>query len=878
MPDATPPDQPENVYRRGYFPALRARWAGVVRAARLPFERPGAVPGAAAGWLQRELGQDARFFAGIVRGTGRGIGAGVRHPRHRRWILGLFALAGFLVTFGWQRCGITGCPDVRRLASLQPGGAAIVYDAEGDVIADLAPTRWAVVDIDDLPEYAGEAFIAVEDQNFRAHGGVHWPRFIAQTLRNLVPGGRGAGASTITMQVARNVFPDRLPAHERTVRRKLLEIRVAREIEAHYSKDEILQLYLNNIYFGEGVYGIQSAARIYFGKNAADLLLSEAALLAGLPKAPTTYNPRRNLERSVARRNLVLSLMAAQGRVPADEAEAAKAARVRLARWRPERRDRTTAPYFVEQVRRRLEAELGDALYQGGVRIHTTLQPRVQRTAEEQLERQIRRVENGAFGRFTGPRRAAFRDSTETPYLQGGALFMDAETGDVLALVGGRDWEDSRFDRVMSGLRQPGSAFKPFVYAAAVAEGVAPTDTVRDDTLRRELPGGEVWIPRNFDGRYRGSVTVRTSLRQSVNTVAVRLAERAGLDDVQAMARRAGITSDIPPLPSVAIGATALRPVELARAYTPFATLGYRVEPRFVTRVEDATGRVIWRNRVRRRRVMRPAVAFLVTNMMRGVVDRGTGTAARQGLGGGVPAAGKTGTTNNAADVWFVGVTPETVGLVWMGFDSPRPITEDASGGRIAAPVWGRIMRAAVRGRPVEAWEPPPGVVRRSVRASDDRVVAPGCRARGDTYTEYFLRRHVPPAVCPRGERADTRGWWERTIDDVDTRFREWAREALGEVRRVLGREDRVDPEQGTRPAREAPAEVIVAPEEDAAPEPDVAPVEEVEVEIDTVPAGEIEPSLPVDTVEAAPPPPDEEDAADAPSPAAPPSDTLPGD
>jgi penicillin-binding protein 1A len=808
MPEPTP-HEPENLYRAGYFPALRARVAGAWRYARQLVLDPGvAIPKA---WraLGESLRRDARFFAAIIRFFTRGIASGVRNPRTRKLVLGVFALMGFALTFSWQRCGIQGCPDVRRLRGLQPGGNALVYDARGGVIADLSPTRWAVVDLEKLPEYAPQAFVAVEDQHFYEHNGVHWPRFIAQTVRNLIPGQRGAGASTITMQVARNVFPDRLPASERTVRRKLLEIRVAQEIERRYSKDEILQLYLNNIYFGEGVYGIASAARVYFGKNPSDLRLSEAAMLAGLPKAPTNYNPRRNLQRSIQRRNLVLSLMAAQGKVPAEDAAQAKDAPVRLARWTPEERRRSRAPYFTEQVRRTLEAELGDALYQGGLKIHTTLDPRVQSSAEEQMEAQLRAIENGAFGRFTGPRRSAYRDSTETPYLQGGAVFMDAQTGDVLALVGGRSWQESRFDRINQGLRQPGSAFKPFVYATAIAEGVTPVDTMRDDTLRRELPGGEVWIPRNFDGRYRGRVTVRTSLRQSINTVAIQLAERAGLEDVEATAQRAGIRADMPPLPSVAIGATAVRPMELVTAYTPFATLGYRVQPRYVTRVEDRDGKVIWRQRVRRRRVMDRGVAFLVTSLMRGVVDRGTGTAARAALGSSVPAAGKTGTTNGATDAWFVGFTPQRVGAVWIGFDRPRTIVADGSGGRLAAPVWGRIMRTAMRGVDAETWKAPGGVVQRQVTAGSDRVIAPGCRARGETYSEYFLRRHVPPALCPRGTRRDDRGWWERTRDEAGTRIREWGREAWDDarsrVRRALGREDPVDPDEGTERRREAP-------------------------------------------------------------------------
>jgi penicillin-binding protein 1A len=855
------PHEPQNIYRGGYFPALRDRLREAGRYARQLVLDPGVAIPRAGKQLRASLGRDAALFGGIFRFFTRGIANGVRNPRHRRWIIPLFALAGFAVTMSWQRCGIRGCPDVGRLASLQPGGNALVYDARGAVIADLSPTRWQVVDLDRLPDYVGEAFVAVEDQNFYTHNGVHWPRFIAQTGRNLIPGQRGAGASTITMQAARNVFPDRLPASERTIQRKLLEIRVAQEIERRYGKKDILQLYLNNIYFGEGVYGIQSAARVYFGKNAADLRLSEAALLAGLPKAPTNYNPRRNMQRSVQRRNLVLSLMAAQGRITAEAAASSKDAPVRLARWRPEQRRRSSAPYFTEAVRRQLEAQLGDALYQGGMRIHTTLDPRLQAAAEQQLEAQIRAVENGAFGRFTGPKRSQYRDSTETPYLQGGAVFMDSRTGDVLALVGGRSWDDSRFDRITQGLRQPGSAFKPFVYAAAVAQGVSPVDTVRDDTLRRVLPGGEVWVPRNFDGRYRGRVTVRYSLRQSINTIAVKLAEQAGLDEVEAVAHRAGIRADIPPLPSVAIGATAMRPMELVTAYTPFATLGYRVEPRFVTRVEDRDGNVVWRARVRRRRVMDRGVAFLITNMMRGVMDRGTGSAARAALGDGIPAAGKTGTTNGATDAWFVGFTPQRLGAVWIGFDRPRTITAEGSGGRVAAPVWGRIMRVAMRGQEPESWKAPGGVVRRQVTASNDRVVAPGCRARGETYTEYFLRRHVPDAICPRGTRRDERSWWERTRDDVGTRLGEWAREQWddlrGRARKAVGREDRVDPDEGTRPARkereerrepvtEARTDTVTTTVETVETEPvDVVPAEPR----DTIRIRDPRPSAPRDTI-----------------------------
>jgi membrane peptidoglycan carboxypeptidase len=399
-------------------------------------------------------------------------------------------------------------------------------------------------------------------------------------------------------------------------------------------------------------------------------------------------------------------------------------------------------------------------------------------------------------------------------------------------------------------------------------------------------------VPRNFDGRYRGSVTVRYSLRQSINTVAIKLAERSGLEDVEATAHRAGIRADFPPLPSIAIGATAVRPMELATAYTPFATLGYRVQPRYVTRVEDRDGKVIWRQRVRRRRVLDRGVAFLVTTLMRGVVDRGTGSAARSALGAGIPAAGKTGTTNGATDAWFVGFTPQRVGAVWIGFDRPRPIVENGSGGRLAAPVWGRIMRAAMRGQEAETWKAPGGVVQRQVTVSGDRVVAPGCRARGDTYTEYFLRRHVPAAICPRGTRRDDRGWWQRTRDEAGTRLREWGRETWddvrGRVRRAVGRDDAVDPDAGTestRQERRRPAEAATEAEVDTAvvePEPvDVEPVEVPDEPRDTIRFGTPEPSPPRDTVRIPArddPPPDEapEPEGDAPpllgEPAPPPS------
>ena len=404
-----------------------------------------------------------------------------------------------------------------------------MYDARGGVIADLSPTRWAVVDIDRLPEYVPQAFVAVEDQHFFEHNGVHWPRFIAQTGRNLIPGQRGAGASTITMQAARNVFPDRLPASERTVQRKLLEIRVAQEIERHYTKDEILQLYLNNIYFGEGVYGIASAARVYFGKNPSDLRLSEAAMLAGLPKAPTNYNPRRNLQRSVQRRNLVLSLMAAQGKVTAEDAAEAKDAPVRLARWNPEERRRSRAPYFTEQVRRHAGGGAGRRAVPGrahaSTRRWTRASSRPRRRSWRRRSAPSRTARSAGSRGRGGPRTAIPRRRRTCRAAPSSWTRRRATCWRWWAAARGATRASTASTRGCGSRDRPSSRSstpRPSRRARAV------TDTVRDDTVRRELPGGEVWVPRNFDGRYRGPVTVRYSLRQSINTVAIKLAERSG--------------------------------------------------------------------------------------------------------------------------------------------------------------------------------------------------------------------------------------------------------------------------------------------------------------------------------------------------------------
>jgi penicillin-binding protein 1A len=670
--------------------------------------------------------------------------------------LGLGVLVALLVTILlWQRCGLRGCPNIDQLTAYQPGGASILYDAQGNRFAELAPIQHDVVKLSTLPDYVPAAFVAVEDKRFYEHNGVDFRRFFGSVVANLKAMGFAQGFSTITMQISGSVWRDRVPRMKKTISRKILEIRLARALEKKYSKDEILELYLNNIYYGNGAYGIEAAARNYFRRSAKDLTLAQAASLAALPKSPTIYDPRRSVERARTRRNLVLSLMAQQGKVTAEQARRAKAAPLGARRDPPQRpRESLSAPYFVDAVRRVLEDKYGENLYTVPLRVYTTLDRNAQRAAEEELASQLRSVENGVFGPYRGKRyssKAAASDETE--YVQGAIVVLNARNGGVMAQVGGRDYRQSRFDRATRAKRQAGSAFKPFVYAAALSEGYATSQPIKDEPLEMELAGGEVWKPRNTTGDFRGPMTMRESLVQSRNVPTIRLAAEVGLNDVARVARQSGIRSTIPESPSMAIGSGGVTPLELARAYTPFATLGTTVQPRWIERVEDADGNIIWEPEIRRNEVMDPGVAYLVTNMLQDAVDHGTGTAARRaGFRG--PAAGKTGTTNDGADVWFVGYTPTAVASIWIGFDDPKEIVKDASGGRIAAPVWGRVMRRIYSTRKMPAeWQAPESIVKRAVDPSSGFLVAAGCRpVRGRVLNEMFLSYAQPATTCPRGK------------------------------------------------------------------------------------------------------------------------------
>ncbi|GMV09538.1 MAG: penicillin-binding protein [Gemmatimonadota bacterium] len=613
-----------------------------------------------------------------------------------------------------------------------------VYARDGSLIGEIGRQWRTLVSLRSLPRYVPQAFVAVEDQRFYQHDGVDIVG-VAGAIKDAL-GGRLRGASTITQQLVGNMHPDIIDRTDRSPMRKLREQAAAREMEKHYSKEQILEAYLNFIHFGSRYYGIESAARHYFGKPAARLTLAEAATLAALPKGPAIYDPARHPDRARTRRNLVLSLMAEQRYITAAQAAAAQREPVVVA---PNAGLSAPAPYFVDVVRVQAE-RAGIKVAEGGYRIQTTLDPVIQLAANEALREGTAEVE--ARPGYRHPTYAR-KPKGSTDYLQGAVVALDPSSGDVRALVGGRDYAESPYNRAVSAMRQPGSAFKPVVYAAAIADSLPPNTIVPDTALAIPLPNRTTYRPENADGKFLGPVTMREGLVLSRNPVAVQLALRLGMDSVTAMARSLGIASFIAPYPSSAIGASVVQPLDLVSAFATFANLGSRVEPRFISTIEDQAGKVVWQMRpLAPTPMIDPKVAFIVRDMMRDAVDRGTATAVRRYVPPSIPVAGKTGTTNDNADVWFVGMTPDLVAGVWLGFDTPKTITPGAAGGSLAAPIFGRLVQKAGAGRGVAAWLPPEGIVSAELDRATGQVASDATPPER-RYTEYFLPSTEPPIL-----------------------------------------------------------------------------------------------------------------------------------
>jgi penicillin-binding protein 1A len=749
-----------------------------------------------------------------------------------------------------------------------PDVTSHVYAANGELIGEFYLQRRIVVPIEQIPDIVLKAFIAAEDQNFFKHTGVDYIGILRAFAKNFAAGRVVQGGSTITQQIARDFFLNR----ERTISRKIKEAILAYRIESELSKREILHLYLNQVYLGHGAYGVQAASQSYFGKDIRQINIAEAAMLAGLPQAPSRYSPYTNFNLARKRQFYVLERMLEDGYITPLEAEYARKYPVRIIPS-VELNDQI-APYFVEHVRRYIMAKYGsDRVYTEGLNIQTTLDVWAQKAANEATEKGLKELDKrhgfrGAEGHLIGgqveeflqhqdteltalksgkvpkkgqppPRLSvsqtypgiiisvgnrihakigrfkavldekesawaervltghdevitrSFRESLrpgdlvrlkilrsdgakydvaldQEPAVQGALVAIEPVTGYVKALVGGYDYSKSEFNRATQARRQPGSSFKPIIYATAIDVGLTEVSVFLDAPISFRLAGGRVWTPHNYKNQYTGPQTLRTALAKSINTVAIRLLDRVGVKNVVNYAKNFGIRSPLTPNLSLALGSSSVTPLELTQAYTAFVSGGRRVEPVFITTIRDRGGRLLedntWINgkkknltqtqvssreigvsvaeateRTDHDQVISPETAYIMVDLLKNVVRSGTGQKAKI-LGR--PVGGKTGTTNRYTDAWFIGFSPDLVAGVWIGFDNRRSLGKDETGGKAALPLWIAFMDKALKGVPVREFDIPSGIV----FASGSRVSAVASDSLFFTKTELipFKRGAVP--------------------------------------------------------------------------------------------------------------------------------------
>lgn len=606
-------------------------------------------------------------------GPGRYAAAGGRRrakKSHRHLVAYLVALAGIAsVALGVGTVALLSLdiPDLRSVAHYRPPVASRILDRKDRLIDTVFLENRFVIPLEKIPRFLINAFVAAEDDRFFQHSGVDLTSILRALYHNLLAGARSQGGSTITQQVARALLLSR----EKTYLRKLKEAILAYRIDKHLTKDEILHIYCNQIYLGSGAYGVQAASRTYFGKDVGQLSKSEMALLAGLPQAPSRYSPLKNPDAARTRQQYVVGRMVAEGFVDRGEAEdiLSRPLVVRKQQQAP-----LEASYFMQQVQAYVEEKYGrGSLATGGLTVHTTLDLDMQRAAARALRQQL----------------LMFRVGSEIP--QGGVAVLDVTSDRVLALVGGRNFSSSQFDRAVQARRQPGSALKPVIFAAAFEYGMTPETIVIDAPL--QLPGaanGAVWSPENYTRKHYGPTTLRQALVHSRNVVTVKIMQETGVGRVRNLAQRLGIASPLADDLTLALGSSGVTLLELTAAYSAFANSGIFYPPFFISRVEDWQGRTLEENSPRPVPVLSRRAARSVNAILHAVVREGTG---RKALGAGSDVAGKTGTSSNNKDAWFIGYTPALLAGVWVGFDANNSLGPGGTGGMVAAPIWSAVIR-----------------------------------------------------------------------------------------------------------------------------------------------------------------------------------------
>ncbi|MBS1261768.1 MAG: Penicillin-binding protein 1A [Calditrichaeota bacterium] len=715
---------------------------------------------------------------------------------------GVVALAGIIAILIAARLYSTDLPSLEQLETYNPRLVTRVLGRDGAVIKEFYTEKRVQVPLDSLSPHLIDAVLATEDQRFYKHWGVDPFGVARAAMVNIASLSTEQGASTLTQQLARNLY-----LHMRqTLKRKIREAITAVQIERTYTKDEILSMYFTQMYFGHGAYGAESAARLYFGKSAKELTLPEAALLVGLLKAPNNYTPLRYPEKAKRRRNIVLALMRDAGYI--SELECRRAARSEIVLARDTGDDLGEAPYFSEWVRQdleRLEDKYGFDYYRDGLTVHTTLDPELQRLAEAAVDSHITgwqaefertRARGNVFDHFVAGfsdsllargfrgdyllrhpdgdsaaladalrdsakviARAAMRDSAlvdsvieDRFQVQVAFIAIDPLTGDVLAMIGGRDFRTSKFNRAVQAARQPGSVFKPFVYTTAVDNGIYGNHRVMNMVQPVLLDDGTWWRPENYDITNRGEyVTLRKALRRSLNNVTVRLvAGEERVVPIRAViqtAHRMGISTPLRAVPALALGASDVIPLDVTTAYSVLSAGGVRTEPRSITRIEDRNGQQIISIPIERAVVLSEETAAIMTDMLSDVINRGTGGSVRWKFKFYAPAAGKTGTTNNFNNAWFAGFTPRITAVVWLGFDDPQvSLGPGQAGSRAALPIWAMFMKWAYeqKGWEHSEFELPVGVV--EVQVDEDTGLRAGPLS-SHVYTELFRRGDEPPAA-----------------------------------------------------------------------------------------------------------------------------------
>ncbi len=658
-------------------------------------------------------------------------------------LLVLIAGAGFAVFLFYGAWAQTF--DMKKVGEMPERNT--VYDVDGKIYSRLAGANRLKVSLNEVSPLFIAAVLAREDSRFYEHKGIDWRGILRALVRDILSGSAKEGASSITQQLARNS----LTLGGRTISRKLLEAMVALRIERQFTKQQILELYVNRIYFGNGCYGVETASQSYFGKSAAQLNLPEAALLAGLIRGPNRFSPLKNPEGAAEQRNVVLDRLVALKKLSPAQAEEAKRAKIST---HPKRLPFIQENYAMDAVQRDLNPLLTqDQIDNGGLSIYTTLDPAVQNATQQALETQLTKIEHQS--NFHHPLKASYQlpesgeGDSSMPYLEGAVVVIDNASGGIRALVGGRDYAQSKFNRALAPAnRQVGSAFKPFVYTIAFTHGLLPGAAISDGPIQSgEIDGAGNWSPANSDGRYGGILPCSYGLIHSRNTMSVRVGQFAGLDSVQKVVNTLGLAQNVPHGPAIYIGSFETDLKDLTAAYSVFPNAGVRKQAYIIERIDDQQHKPIYRAAHISVPALDPSAAWMASELMEDVLTRGTAASARS-LGFKLPAAGKTGTTNDYKDAWFLGYTNTLTCGVWVGFDQPTTIIPRGYGAALALPVWTQVMNKAAEHYPAEPLQPTMPIQHAMVCSISNQLATTGCQAAGSAYEIDLPAGKVPAVAC----------------------------------------------------------------------------------------------------------------------------------